>query len=163
MFMQSQASITLAKSHRKTGEQINEQSVRSANKKDGAGTQAVRSLPSARMCIQHNQSRHGADSHASADSNRDYASGRKYRIFGRPRHWFARLYLPAHEHRRHFLDVNSARPEATLFLTFFGQPVQIITHFTSVNANPMEFCFRYRSVATQPGRVPSIAARCGQQ
>ena len=32
--------------------------------------------------------------------------------------------------------VNPARPEATLFLTFFGQPVQIITHFASVNANP---------------------------
>jgi hypothetical protein len=32
--------------------------------------------------------------------------------------------------------VNSPRPEATLFVTFFGQPVQIITHFTSINANP---------------------------
>jgi len=32
--------------------------------------------------------------------------------------------------------VNPARPEATLFLSFFGQPVQIITHFASVNANP---------------------------
>src|SRR5215467_12245896 len=32
--------------------------------------------------------------------------------------------------------VNPQRPEATLFLNFFGQPVQIITHFTSVNANP---------------------------
>jgi hypothetical protein len=30
----------------------------------------------------------------------------------------------------------SARPEATLFLDFFGHPVQIITHFTSINANP---------------------------
>jgi hypothetical protein len=30
----------------------------------------------------------------------------------------------------------AARPEATLFATFFGQPVQIITHFASVNANP---------------------------
>jgi hypothetical protein len=30
----------------------------------------------------------------------------------------------------------TARPEATLFVTFFGQPVQIITHFTSINANP---------------------------
>jgi hypothetical protein len=32
--------------------------------------------------------------------------------------------------------VNPARPEATLFLTFLGQPIQVITHFTSVNANP---------------------------
>ena len=32
--------------------------------------------------------------------------------------------------------VNSARPEATLFVNFFRQPVQIITHFASVNANP---------------------------
>ena len=30
----------------------------------------------------------------------------------------------------------TARPEATLFATFFGQPVQIITHFASINANP---------------------------
>jgi hypothetical protein len=30
----------------------------------------------------------------------------------------------------------TARPEATLFVDFFGQPVQIITHFTSINANP---------------------------
>jgi Protein of unknown function (DUF3455) len=34
--------------------------------------------------------------------------------------------------------INPARPEATLFATFFGQPVQIITHFTSINANPNE-------------------------
>jgi len=32
--------------------------------------------------------------------------------------------------------INPARPEATLFLTFFGQPVQIITHFASINAKP---------------------------
>ena len=32
----------------------------------------------------------------------------------------------------------TARPEATLFSNFFGQPVQIITHFTSLNANPKE-------------------------
>ena len=25
-------------------------------------------------------------------------------FFGRPRHWFARLYVPAYEHRWHFLD-----------------------------------------------------------
>jgi len=29
-----------------------------------------------------------------------------------------------------------ARPEATLFTEFFGQQIQIITHFTSINANP---------------------------
>ena len=34
--------------------------------------------------------------------------------------------------------VNPARPEATLFADFFGQPIQIITHFTSINANPKE-------------------------
>ena len=34
--------------------------------------------------------------------------------------------------------INAARPEATLFAKFFGQDVQIITHFTSINANPNE-------------------------
>src|SRR5271167_1078898 len=32
--------------------------------------------------------------------------------------------------------INPARPEATLFVDVFGQPVQIITHFASINANP---------------------------
>lgn len=32
--------------------------------------------------------------------------------------------------------VNGARPEATLFATFFGAPVQIITHFLSHDDNP---------------------------
>jgi Protein of unknown function (DUF3455) len=32
--------------------------------------------------------------------------------------------------------INPARPEATLFTDVFGQPVQIITHFTSIDANP---------------------------
>jgi hypothetical protein len=32
--------------------------------------------------------------------------------------------------------VNPPRPEATLSIKFFGQMVQIITHFTSINANP---------------------------
>jgi hypothetical protein len=32
--------------------------------------------------------------------------------------------------------VNGARPEATLFTNVFGQPVQIITHFASINTNP---------------------------
>jgi|SRR6266404_6470026 len=34
--------------------------------------------------------------------------------------------------------INPARPEATLFANFFGHLVQIITHFTSINANPNE-------------------------
>jgi hypothetical protein len=34
--------------------------------------------------------------------------------------------------------INAARPEATLFVKFFGQDVQIITHFTSIDANPNE-------------------------
>ena len=34
--------------------------------------------------------------------------------------------------------INPARPETTLFAKFFGQDVQIITHFTSINANPNE-------------------------
>ena len=34
--------------------------------------------------------------------------------------------------------INAARPEATLFTKFFGQDVQIITHFASINANPNE-------------------------
>jgi hypothetical protein len=32
--------------------------------------------------------------------------------------------------------VNPARPEATLFVNVFGQSVQIITHFASIDANP---------------------------
>jgi hypothetical protein len=32
--------------------------------------------------------------------------------------------------------INPARPEATLFVDVFGQPFQIITHFTSIDANP---------------------------
>ncbi len=35
--------------------------------------------------------------------------------------------------------VNGARPEATLFTSFFGVTVQIITHFLSPNTNPNEF------------------------
>ena len=34
--------------------------------------------------------------------------------------------------------VNGARPEATLFQTFFGQEIQIITHFLSPNTNPAQ-------------------------
>jgi len=34
--------------------------------------------------------------------------------------------------------INPARPEATLFTDLFGQPVQIITHFTSINASPKD-------------------------
>ena len=33
----------------------------------------------------------------------------------------------------------NARPEATLFVKVFGQPVQIITHFASIDANPNDF------------------------
>jgi uncharacterized protein DUF3455 len=33
----------------------------------------------------------------------------------------------------------NARPEATLFVDVFGKPVQIITHFTSIDANPNDF------------------------
>lgn len=32
--------------------------------------------------------------------------------------------------------VNAARPEATLFVSFFGEPVQIITHFLSPDVHP---------------------------
>src|SRR5437867_8992133 len=35
--------------------------------------------------------------------------------------------------------VNNARPEATLFTSFFGRDVQIITHFLSPDANPNKF------------------------
>jgi hypothetical protein len=34
--------------------------------------------------------------------------------------------------------VNNARPEATLFTNLFGQPLEIITHFASINENPKE-------------------------
>src|SRR5215467_1863503 len=33
----------------------------------------------------------------------------------------------------------TARPEATLFVKVFGQLVQVITHFASINANPKDF------------------------
>lgn len=33
----------------------------------------------------------------------------------------------------------NARPEATLFVDVFGKPVQIITHFASIDANPNDF------------------------
>lgn len=35
--------------------------------------------------------------------------------------------------------VNAARPEATVSASFFGEPVQIATHFLSPNVNPNEF------------------------
>ncbi len=34
--------------------------------------------------------------------------------------------------------INPARPEATLFTDVFGQLLEIITHFTSINENPKE-------------------------
>ena len=34
--------------------------------------------------------------------------------------------------------INPARPEATLFTKLFGQPLEIITHFTSINEKPKE-------------------------
>ena len=34
--------------------------------------------------------------------------------------------------------INPARPEATLFTYVYGKSVQIITHFTSINANPKD-------------------------
>src|ERR1700759_1715088 len=34
--------------------------------------------------------------------------------------------------------VNNARPEATLFPNLFGQPVEIITHFASINEKPKQ-------------------------
>jgi uncharacterized protein DUF3455 len=36
----------------------------------------------------------------------------------------------------------TARPEATLFTNFFGQQIQIITHFASVDANPNAFAVK---------------------
>jgi len=35
--------------------------------------------------------------------------------------------------------VNNARPEATLFVKIFGEPVQVITHFLSPIVNPNDF------------------------
>src|SRR5437762_12518227 len=35
--------------------------------------------------------------------------------------------------------VKNARPEATLFQSFYGQEVQIITHFLSPDTNPNKF------------------------
>jgi hypothetical protein len=55
--------------------------------------------------------------------------------------------------------VNGARPEATLFATFFGEPVQIITHFLSHDDDPTPQA--RQPSATPLGRARSIAARCG--
>jgi len=57
--------------------------------------------------------------------------------------------------------VNPPRPEATLFADFFGQPVQIITHFASVNTSPKEGITPPLS-GNATGRVRLIPARCGQ-
>lgn len=38
--------------------------------------------------------------------------------------------------------ITPPRPEATLFASFFGQPVQIITHFASVDAKPNDFAIK---------------------
>jgi hypothetical protein len=38
--------------------------------------------------------------------------------------------------------INPARPEATLFANFFGQSVQIITHFASIDAKPNDFAIK---------------------
>jgi hypothetical protein len=38
--------------------------------------------------------------------------------------------------------VNVARPEATLFVSLFGEPAQVITHFLSPNTNPNDFATR---------------------
>ena len=48
--------------------------------------------------------------------------------------------MPAHKRRRFYASwtVKGARPEATLFQTFFGQDIQIITHFLSPDTNPNE-------------------------
>jgi len=45
----------------------------------------------------------------------------------------------------------SARPEATLFVDFFGLQVQIITHFQSINENP------------KPGIVPPLSGNATWQ
>ena len=45
----------------------------------------------------------------------------------------------------------SARPEATLFVDFFGHQVQIITHFQSINENP------------KPGIVPPLSGNATWQ
>jgi Protein of unknown function (DUF3455) len=59
--------------------------------------------------------------------------------------------------------VNGARPQATLFGSFFGQDVQIITHFLSPDENlPTSSPQAHYPSATRPGRVLSIATRCGQ-
>jgi len=41
----------------------------------------------------------------------------------------------------------NARPEATLFVDVFGKPVQIITHFASIDENPNDFAPKPVSLA----------------
>ncbi len=60
--------------------------------------------------------------------------------------------------------VNAARPEATLFVKFFGQDVQIITHFASINANPNQNAtLPVPKGGTRRGRIRSTPARFGQK
>ena len=100
-----------------------------------ASSEPVRGRSRARMCLRHGYPCSGAKRHAPDHSYRHYGPRGKLCIFGRPCHWSqgyvclptSTVALPGH---------HPARPEATLFADFFGQHVQIITHFPSINANP---------------------------
>ena len=88
------------------------------------------------MCIRHSHQRGGAESHASNHSCRDCSTGRKLCIL--EGHAFGTqgyVCLPTATGSTSW-TINPARPEATLFTDVFGLPLQIITHFTSIDANP---------------------------
>jgi hypothetical protein len=57
--------------------------------------------------------------------------------------------------------VNASRPEATLYVKVFNRFEEVVTHFLSPIPTPIRpLQTRYLSAA-QRGRVPSTAARCG--
>ncbi len=64
------------------------------------------------------------------------ATRRKHGFPVGPRGWYPGLRLPAYGPGRfHCISTVNAHPEATLFTSFFGQDVQIITHFLSASVN----------------------------
>ena len=91
------------------------------------------------MCIRHGHQRGGAENHVPNHSCPHYATGGKLCIFVGPRAWVLKAMFACPKSTGASWTVNAARPEATLFTSFFGQDFQIITHFLSPDTNPNEF------------------------
>ena len=90
------------------------------------------------MYLRHSHQRGGAASHAPAHSYRiTVPDGNTAFLVGHAQGSQGYVCLPTSTGGTSW-NINSARPEATLFTKFFGQDIQIITHFTSIDANPNE-------------------------